>query len=53
MFITVHRDVASDVTQVAFNSWTFAMRVAELVTLSAVWLLIVMTYPAPFIGYLQ
>ena len=53
VFITVHRHVASDVTEVAFNSWTFAMRVAKLVTLSADWLLIVMTYPAPFVGYLQ
>ena len=52
-FIAVHRHVAGGFTEVAFNGWTFATRVAELATLTADWLLIVMNYPTPFVGDLQ
>ena len=52
-FIAVHRHVAGGFTEIAFNGWTFATRVAELATLTADWLLIVMNYPTPFVGDLQ
>ena len=52
-FIAVHRHVAGGFTEIAFNGWTFATRVAELATLRADWLLIVMNYPTPFVGDLQ
>ena len=52
-FIAVHRHVAGGFTEVAFNGWTFATRVAELATLTADWLLIIVNYPTPFVGDLQ
>ena len=52
-FITVHRHVAGGFTEIAFNGWTFTARVAELATLTADWLLVIMYYPTPFIGDLQ
>ena len=52
-FIAIHRHVAGGFTEIAFNGWTFAARVAELATLTADWLLIVMNYPTPFVGDLQ
>ena len=52
-FITIHRHVASGFTEVALNSWALATRVAQLKTLTADWLLIVMNYAAPFISNLK